>query len=146
MWKVRGFNPPPLFPILLVVLALNLTSPACAAPFLVGTWFGTGQPGDKGEMWIARMGADGSFHAQFRSCARGKATDLFQTGSWVLNGDMETISVTSVNGVFYLRNDSYKILSHDQNRQTYRYLPTGFVYNSRRVDEKFQMPECEAIS
>ena len=134
------------FPLCAPFLLLISILPVRAAPFLVGTWFGTGQPGDKSEMWIARMGADGSFHAQFRSCSKGQGTDLFQTGSWVLNGDDETISITSVNGLFYLRNDSYKILSHDQNRQTYRYLATGFVYNSRRVDDKFQMPECEAIS
>ena len=40
----------------------------------------------------------------------------------------------------------YKVLSHDGARQVYRYEVTGFVYTSRRVDEKFELPSCETIS
>ena len=49
-----------------------------AAPFLIGSWFGTGQPDDKAAMWIAHMGANGGFAAQFRSCVKGKEVDEIQ--------------------------------------------------------------------
>jgi hypothetical protein len=122
------------------------TSPLCAAPFLVGTWFGTGQPNDKSEMWIAQMLPNGDFRAQFRACIKGQALDQTNTGTWVLQGDIETISIITIDDQFWPRTDVYKILSHDSQRQTYRYLKTGFVYNSKRVDDKFQMPSCETIS
>ena len=130
-----------------IFLGLLLTvSSACAAPSLVGTWFGTGQPDDKGEMWIAHMLPNGEFRAEFRSCIKGKAFDVIQTGQWSLAGDIETISIITANGLLNLRTDTYKILFQDGKRQTYRYLATGFVYNSRRVDDKFQMPSCETLS
>ena len=113
----RGFFAPLIF--------LATLSHAIAAPFLVGTWFGEGQPGDKeSEMWMARMLPNGDFRAQFRSCVKGKATDLFQTGSWSLFNNIETIQIKTVDGQFYPRTDSYEILSHDAKKQTYRYLET----------------------
>lgn len=120
--------------------------PASAAPFLVGSWFGTGQPNDKSEMWLAHMLPNGDFRAEFRSCVKGQAYDLTQTGSWSLNGYVETISLLTVNGQFYPRTDTYKILFQNGKKQTYRYLKTGYVYNSSRVDDKFEMPNCESIS
>ena len=131
--------------LLAAVLALSLPAQA-AAPWITGIWFGQGQPNDKSEMWIARMGADGSFHAQFRACRKGKATDVINDGRWSLNGDMETIQIQTVNGQFFPRTDYYAILGHDNKSQTYRYLATGFVYQSKRVDAKFQMPGCDLVS
>ena len=117
-----------------------------AAPFLIGSWFGTGQPDDKAAMWIAHMGANGSFAAQFRSCVKGKELDEVETGHWRLEGDTETINVQTVNGEAISREDTYKILIHDGGKQVYRYLADGFVFTSHRVDDKFEMPSCEAIS
>lgn len=117
-----------------------------AAPFLVGAWFGQGQPNDKSEMWLARNAPDGTFQVQFRACSKGKALDQMETGRWSLNGDTEKLEVLSVNGAPMMQQEIYKILSHDGARQVYRYLATGFVYSSRRVDGKFEMPSCEAIS
>ena len=117
-----------------------------AAPFLIGSWFGTGQPDDKAAMWIAHMGADGSFAAQFRSCVKGKGLDEIETGRWRLEGDTETININAVNGAPFSRDDVYKILLHDDGKQVYRFLRDGFVFTSRRVDNKFEMPSCDAIS
>ena len=144
----RPKNPRALaHPSLALVLLLPIfASPASAAPFLVGTWFGTGQPDDKGEMWVAHMLPNGEFRAEFRSCVKGKALDMTQTGQWALAGDIETISIITADGLLYLRTDTYKILFQDGKKQTYRYMKTGYVYNSRRVDDKFQMPSCEAVS
>lgn len=117
-----------------------------AAPFLVGSWFGQGQPRDKSAMWLAHMGADGTFRAQFRACIHGNASDSYQTGTWSLLGDVETIHLTSVDGYPFVRSDLYRILAHTAQKQTYRYEPTGFVYSSNRVDEKFEMPSCDLTS
>ena len=47
-----------------VAALLLLPLPAMAAPsWLAGTWFGTGQPGDRSEMFLDTMGADGKFRA-----------------------------------------------------------------------------------
>jgi len=133
--------------MLRAMLALTLlASPAAAAPFLVGTWFGVGEPGDKSEMFLARMAPDGSFHALFRACVKGKAFDETDSGSWSLAGDMEKIHVAIVNGLPAPRDDFYKILWQNGKKQTYRYMATGFVFTSRRVEDGFEMPGCEAIS
>ena len=132
--------------LILAAAVLAPLSSAAAAPFLVGTWYGEGQPNDKHEMWVARMSPDGAFHAQFRICLKGKALDQFNVGHWSLAGDVETIVIASVNGTPALRTDAYKILSHDAKSQTYRYLPTGFVYTSHRVADNFELPSCETIS
>jgi hypothetical protein len=131
--------------------ALLLTAlPAMALPaqtqWMVGTWFGQGQPNDRSEMWIARMGNDGSFHAQFRACRKGKATDGTNDGTWSISGDMETIQVQLANKQFAPRTDYYQVLGHDAKSQTYKYLATGFTYRSTRVDAKYQMPPCDLVS
>jgi hypothetical protein len=131
--------------VLLTALLVSAT-PTFAAPFLVGSWFGHGQPNDKSEMWLAHMGSDGIFRAQFRACIRGNASDSYQTGTWSLAGDIETIHLTNVDGHPFAQVDVYRILAHTAQKQTYRYEATGFVYNSNRVDEKFEMPTCDLTS
>jgi hypothetical protein len=126
--------------------ASDLKQVLFAAPFLIGSWFGTGQPDDKAAMWIAHMGASGAFTAQFRSCVKGHELDEVETGRWHLEGDTETINIQTVNGEALSQEDTYKILSHDSQSQVYRYLRDGFVFTSHRVDDKFEMPSCEAIS
>src|SRR5471032_1887285 len=65
---------------LAVMLMAMALSAQAGAPWIVGTWYGQGQPYDRSEMWIAQMGADGSFHARFRACRKGKATDATNDG------------------------------------------------------------------
>jgi hypothetical protein len=132
--------------ILLTALLVLATPTFAAAPFLVGSWFGQGQPHDKSEMWLAHMGGDGTFRAQFRACIHGNASDSYQTGTWSLTGDIETIHLANVDGYPISRVDVYRILAHTAQKQTYRYEATGFVYNSNRVDEKFEMPSCDLTS
>ena len=117
-----------------------------AAPFLVGTWFGMGQPDNKGSMWLIHEAADGNFTVLFRTCVRGKNFDELETGRWSLSGDSEVLQVRTVNGQKVSENDTYRILSHDGQKQVYRFMGTGFVYSSKRVDENFQMPDCQTIS
>jgi hypothetical protein len=132
----------------LLVLLLAAT-PAAAAPdgWMVGRWFGTGQPNDKSEMWLAEAFGDGRFHVLFRACRQGKAFDKTNDGRWTLDGAAETISIDTVDGVKLMpRQDRYTILSHTGAKQTYRYEATGFVYTSRKVDAKFAMPPCDLTS
>ncbi len=97
-------------------------------------------------MWIAHMNSNGVFAAQFRSCVKGKEFNEVEAGRWRLEGDTETVNIQQVNGKPFTREDVYKILSHDNQKQVYRYLRDGFVFTSHRVDSKFEMPSCEAIS
>jgi hypothetical protein len=131
-------------PVLAALLAL--AAPAAAAPFPVGAWFGQGQPHDKSEMWIARMLANGEFRVQFRTCRKGKATDQFEIGRWVLKDGLETIDIALVNGQPLPRRDQYRILRQDGRMQSYRYLRTGFVFTSRRVTDDYPMPRCDLVS
>ena len=132
--------------MVLFLICLSQPIPACAAPFLVGNWFGTGQPHDKSEMWLAHMLPNGEFRAEFRACIKGQPFDDTQSGHWVLSGDMETITIVTADGQPYPRTDAYKILFQNGRKQTYEYLKTGYVYNSSRVDGKFEMPSCETVS
>jgi hypothetical protein len=63
-----------------------------------------------------------------------------------MKGDMLTIRIEKVDGEPFGRTDIYRILKHSGTMQTYRYEATGFVYNSHRVDGKFQMPPCDLAS
>lgn len=117
-----------------------------AAPFLVGSWFGSGQPDNKGSMWLIHESADGGFTVQFRTCAKGKNLDEIETGRWTLSGDVETLHIATVNGTKVALNDDYRILWHDLGKQIYRYQGTGYVYTSKRVDADFVMPDCEMVS
>ena len=98
-------------------------------------------------MWLAHMGADGSFRAQFRACSHGNARDSYQTGTLVAGWRYRNYSISPPSdGYPFVRADVYRILAHTALKQTYRYEATGFVYNSNRVDEKFEMPPCDLTS
>lgn len=134
----------------LVLLLPLFFTPAFAADashpsFLTGHWFGQGEPHDKGEMWLAHAGPDGDFSVQFRSCRKGKHTDLFQKGRWWFQDGIETVQITQSGNQIMLSETPYKILSHDGKSQTYS-MPSGFVFRSKRVDVKFAMPPCDLVS
>jgi len=130
------------------VALIVLVAPALAAErpsYLIGHWFGQGEPNDKGEMWLAHAGANGDFAVQFRACRKGKASDLLQKGTWWFQEEIEYIQITSSNGQVVFNETPYKILSHDGKHQTYS-MPSGFVFKSSRVDANFRMPPCELVS
>ncbi len=131
---------------LVILLSLLALPAASAEPWLAGLWFGQGQPHDKSEMWLARMSPNGEFRVQFRTCRGNKGRDTIETGRWSLNGNLETITISIVNGQFSPRQDLYTMLSHTSNKQTYRLERTGFIYNSMRVSESFKMPDCGLTS
>ena len=134
-----------LFIHLLVILLL--IAPAQAAPsYMVGTWFGHGQPQDKASMYIDRMRADGSWRGEYRTCFKGKALDSVQAGRWSLANDMLILKVERVDGQTAPRTDTYKMLSHDAGSQKYLSLGYNFPYTPQRMADDFQMPSCELTS
>ena len=125
---------------------LSVTPAQAADSWLVGRWFGSGQPDDRSQMWLENGTADGKFHVLHRACRQGQAFDSTPDGTWSLKGDMLTVRIARVDGVPEPRTDVYRILKHEARTQSYRYEATGFVYNSRKVDAKFVMPPCDFSS
>jgi len=128
------------------VLIFLLASPVQAASTMVGTWFGHGQPEDKASMYIDRMRPDGTWRGEYRQCRKGKSSDQVQVGRWALAGDILTLGIETVDGLFAPRTDTYKMLAHDARSQKYFSLTYKFVYTPQRVDDNFQMPSCELTS
>ena len=132
-----------------LLAALLLTAAKAPAPpsYMVGTWFGNGQPGDKSAMYIDRMRADGTWRGEYRICSKGKARDdTVQQGRWSLKGDILTLSVETVDGQFWPRTDLYKMLEHSAQAQKYLSIGYNFLYTPRRVGDDFKMPSCELTS
>lgn len=131
---------------LVASLILTLAGPASAASYMVGTWFGHGQPDDKGAMYIDRMRPDGSWRGEYRTCVKGKVFDQVQEGHWKLEGDTLFLKVDTVNGMAAPRTDLYKILSHTSKTQKYLSLSWNFAYTPQREPDNFKMPSCLLIS
>ena len=132
-----------LFPIFALLAAL----PASAAPYpMAGSWFGTGQPDDRSEMYIDYFDADGGFHNHHRWCRQGKiASDIKETGRWSVKGDILTIDIATVDGRAQPRRDQYRLISVDAKNQNYVVLPTNFPYHAHKVPASFAMPRCDLV-
>jgi hypothetical protein len=125
---------------------LFLATPAAAASYMVGTWFGHGQPENKESMYIDRMRADGSWRGEYRTCAKGRSIDQVQMGHWSLQGDILSLKIDTVNGIPWSRTDTYQMLAHSNDSQKYLSQTRNFPYSPQRVADDFQMPSCELIS
>ena len=133
--------------MLRVLLALMIATPAFAAPsYMVGTWFGTGQPHDRSSMYIDRMRPDGSWRGEYRTCHKGKAEDLVQEGHWKLEGDLLLLTVQTVDTMPMPRIDRYRMISHTATAQKYVELPMNFAYAPGRVPDNYKMPPCDLVS
>jgi hypothetical protein len=133
----------------LLLCGLLLASPASAqSNWMVGNWYGYGQPQDKSSMWLESVRPGGTLRVQHRTCVQGKAIDEIQEGRWSLKGDFLTVRIERVDGepLSETRDDVYRIQSHTATRQTYRLERTGFVYNSRKVNGSFRLPPCDLSS
>jgi hypothetical protein len=143
---MRDSAPMRIGPVLPVLLALLLPAAPASAATLLGNWFGTGQPDDRSEMYIDHFLSGGVFRAEHRWCRQGKAQDHLQTGRWSLAGDTLTIHVDMEGEMRVGRDDVYRIVSLDGQRQTSVYLPLNFSYKDTRVDDGFKMPDCDLTS
>jgi hypothetical protein len=131
---------------LMLMPIVTLATPASAASYMVGTWFGHGQPEDKESMYIDRMRADGSWRGEYRTCIKGKPLDQIQEGHWTLSGDTLSLRVDTVNGVRAPRTDLYKMLAHTATTQKYLSLGWNYPYTPEREPDDFKMPSCQLIS
>jgi hypothetical protein len=132
---------------LLAVCLVLLATSARAQSSMVGTWFGYGQPQNKNSMYIDRMRPDGSWRGEYRTCAKGKPIDdQVQEGRWALKGDILTLGVETVDGLFAPRIDTYQMLAHDARSQKYLSQSWKFPYTPNRVADSFKMPPCDLTS
>ena len=131
---------------LIACVVLLCATPALAASYMVGTWFGHGQPENKDSMYIDRMLADGRWRGEYRTCLKGEAFDEVQTGRWSLDGDILTLKVETVDGQLLPRTDAYKMLAHSATTQKYLSLSRNYPYTPDRVADDFRMPSCQLVS
>ena len=140
-WKAAGSD---RMRWLLASLILTLATPASAASYMVGTWFGHGQPDEKDAMYIDRMRSDGSWRGEYRNCIGDKVLDMVQEGHWSLSRDMLSLRVDTVNGTRAPRTDLYKMLAHTKTTQKYLSSALNFPYTPQRKPDDFKMPSCHA--
>lgn len=117
----------------MAALILFAATPASAQSWMVGTWFGHGQPQENAAMYIDRMRPDGSWRGEYRTCIKGKPQDQTQTGHWSVEGDMLTLKVETVDGIASPRTDTYKMLAHSANSQKYLSMAWNFSYKIGRA-------------
>ena len=130
-----------------VVSVTGAHAAASGGSYMVGTWFGHGQPQSRDAMYIDRMRPDGSWRGEYRTCVNGRTVDnQVQTGHWSLEGDLLKLQVDTVNGQPAPRTDGYRMLAHSANSQKYLSLAWNFPYTPERVADDFQMPSCELTS
>jgi hypothetical protein len=125
---------------------LLVALPAAAAPSLVGTWFGQGEPHDKEQMYLDHFLPNGEIHSQFRTCVKGEAHDAAEDGTWKVTGNILTINVARHNGVPAPRQDVYRLDLVTPQRFKEVYLALNFPFDERRVAGDFKMPSCKLVS
>ncbi len=128
-----------------MALCMVVTS-AMAAPSLVGTWFGQGEPQDRQEMYLDHFLPNGEIHSQFRTCVKGKPTDSSEDGTWAVSGTTLTIRVARHNGLPAPRVDVYRLDLVTPQRFKETFLALNFPFDERRVPDDFKMPGCELVS
>jgi hypothetical protein len=116
-------------------------------PYVVGNWYGEGQPGDRDAYWVSHEWPDGRIEIRFRGCLAGKTRwESTLAGTWSIKGNIEELSITSVNGRKKAYMDRYEMLSYDGRKRTYRHVERGTLFSSIRVSDKFQLPSCARTS
>lgn len=124
-----------------------------AADPMIGTWYGEGEPGDAGEVWLAHVLPDGTFKVTFRMC-RPESRLLIDEGTWKVTGQQMIIAYDHGDGQPIHGRDVYQILSSDGHRMQYKLTQSdsapaasiGFVFNSTKVPDDFKIPGCDFIS
>ena len=139
MWRAVGL-------FFCIVASFALTIQALAAPSLVGTWFGYGQPDSKDSMYLDHFLANGQLHSQFRDCIKGKAFDSTEDGTWSVKGDILTIKIERHNDISAPRTDTYRLTSVTAQRFKDVYIPLNFPFDEMRVEDNFKMPGCQLTS
>jgi len=137
------------------LLLLGLWSTLCGAAqgadsLQVGYWHGNGyEPALKDlTQFIAHYGADGSFNVEFRIYHNCELIfDQRESGTWSLPSDrLLRIDTALVNGMPIPHSDDYAIEELTAEHSRYVGKATGVEYRVKRVDARFQFPECGQTS
>ena len=132
-----------LAPLLLLFLLGAAQAPK--GPFLVGNWYGEGQPTSPNVFWLAHIAPNGSFEAQFRRCEKKARRDIVIAGTWSAKNGLWELVTTVSNGQNVYGVNHYKTESYDGRKHIYKHLETGFVFSAVRVAANFQLPGCDIV-
>jgi hypothetical protein len=117
-----------------------------APPAIAGTWYGEGQPNDPDYFWVAHFYPGGNYEAHFRVCRGNQTSEDVNKGIWTYSGHVNDVVTLEADGHSMYRDDRYDTISIDAKSFVYRHEATGYVFTARRVDDKFQLPSCAAVS
>lgn len=132
--------------VLAAATAFVLFPAAANAESIVGNWYGEGQPNDPNYVWIAHFYPGGNYVAQFRVCHGNAGADDIDKGVWTYAGGINDVVTLEANGHPMYSDDRYDTVSLDAKKFVYKHEATGFVFTARRVDDKFELPSCAAMS
>lgn len=130
---------------IVIVLLIATGRPALAAPFfLVGTWYGEGQPSSENVTWVVQFKSDGHWAARFRYCTTPRHESA-TSGTWTADKHAWTLVYTFSNGQPMYWEDRYVTLSYDGRKHTYRSTQTGHTFTAVRVPDGSKPPACEIV-
>jgi hypothetical protein len=126
---------------------LGLWACSCSAapePSLVGFWLGEGQPDVAGRIvYITEIKNDGTFRSEFRKYEGCRLAETnIETGTWTLNGDVEEMITTEVNGSPVNFGNVYTIELLNETEQRARMHKNNYLFVEKRV-AGFQFPPCQ---
>jgi hypothetical protein len=131
---------------LFLCFVVMLIQPAAAGPFLVGDWYGEGQPDNPNVYWVAHIQEDGFYSAHFRFCRGHVASDVEDLGNWTYSAKVAVLVTLRVNGQAVHDTDRYDTISYDGRKHVYRHERTGYVFTAVRVAKDFELPTCSLSS
>jgi hypothetical protein len=122
---------------------LSLAASPAAAQSLVGFWLGRGQPGDDGVVYVTEIRADGTFISEFRRYEGCRIVEKnVESGTWAVNGNVEEMITTNVNGRPVSFGNTYTIELLTETEQRARLQKNGHLFIERRL-AKFEFPPCQ---
>ena len=123
-------------------LAGSTPAIAGAEPTLVGIWFSPFQPDEDGVMSLIEFRADGTFREEFRKCDGGDFIGYqTESGTWSVDGDVERIVASEINGDRAMTAAEYKIVLLTDTERRIRLDPQGLMFIAHRV-QVFEFPDC----
>jgi hypothetical protein len=123
---------------------LLLQGAAPADSPIVGIWYGKGGPNDPEIHYVDFFGPDGSFLSEYRKYDGCEVTwKQVEAGTWSLDGDVQTLVKSSVNGMPVHAKQDYVIEGTTSREIRARHIGTSYLFVERRL-ERFEFPFCGA--
>jgi hypothetical protein len=128
--------------LLAAIVILGMALPAFAETTLVGIWYSPFQPDEPNVMSMIEFNTDGTFHEEFRKCDKGEFVGYqTESGTWTVNGDIEHLSATMINGDRATAEADYTIILLTETERRIRMDPQGLTFIAHRV-KSFEFPHC----